>query len=431
MRRRIVLTGIGAVTPCGTGADALWQSAAAGRSGITARTGSDLPTIPVRAAGFIRDFEPAKFIANRKSLKVMCRDIQMAVVASYLARENSGLTSESITPVRSGVCIGAGVFEHDPEEMADSFKESLTEDARFDVVKFGASGMGRLFPLWLLKYLPNMPACHITIAHNLQGPSNTITADSSGSMSSIEEAARVIDRGTADLMFCGGAECRLYGAGLLRYHARGELKNGTGAETDYPVFSDRSAGIVPGEGGTILVLESLEHAQARSARPLAELLGFFSGGDLSDGGVKGLAELMAHAMREALRVSGLKPEEVDVVHLSAKGLKTEDAAEAEAVRAVFGSLPAERRPRLAATKGLSGFLGYAAGPTEVALAARSLSEGRAVPSAVSGATLLPDFGFTSAGDSAPVKRILVNHFESGLAHHALVLGAAGAGGRHA
>lgn len=426
MKRRVVLTGIGPVTPCGTGADALWQSAAESRSGITLRAESDLPTIPIRAAGFVRDFEPAKFIANRKSLKVMCRDIQMAVVASYLARENAGLTAENIVPVRSGVCIGAGVFEHDPEEMSDSFKESLTEDAHFDVVKFGASGMGRLFPLWLLKYLPNMPACHITIAHNLQGPSNTITADSSGSMSSIEEALRVIDRGTADLMFCGGAECRLYGAGLLRYQARGELKNGTGTAAEYPVFSDRSAGIVPGEGGTILVLESLEHAKARLARPLAELLGFFSGGDLSDGNEKELAAGMAHAMREAIRSSGLRPEDVDVIHVSAKGLALEDRAEAEAIRAVFGSLPAERRPRLAVTKGLSGFLGYAAAPTEVALAARSLAAGRSVPSvAAAGSPLLADFRLTSAADGSPVKHILVNHFEAGLAHHALVLGGPG------
>lgn len=424
MKRRVVLTGVGAVTPCGVGVDALWQAAVEGRSGISARQDSDLPTIPIHAAGFIRDFEPAKFIANRKSLKVMCRDIQMAVVASYLARENAALTAEKIVPTRSGVCIGAGVFEHDPEELADSFRESIAGDARFDVVKFGASGMGRLFPLWLLKYLPNMPACHITIAHNLQGPSNTITADSSGSMSSIEEALRVIDRGTADLMFCGGAECRLYGAGLLRYHVRGELKGKSASASEYPVFSQASGGLVPGEGGTVLVLESLEHARARSARPLAELLGFFSGGDTSDGDARELAGIMAHAMREALRTSGLKPEEVDVVHVSARGLKGEDAAEAEAIREVFGSLAQDRRPRLAVTKGLTGFLGYSAAPVEVALAARSLALGRTVPSVVCGAPLLKDFKLTSAADSAPVKRVLVNHFESGLALHSLALSAA-------
>lgn len=425
MKRRVVLTGIGAVTPCGVGSDALWQSATESRSAITVRAESDLPTIPIRAAGFVRDFEPAKYIANRKSLKVMCRDIQMAVVASYLARENAALGTDAITPTRSGVCIGAGVFEHDPEEMADSFRESVGSDARFDAVKFGASGMGRLFPLWLLKYLPNMPACHITIAHNLQGPSNTITADSSGSMSSIEEAARVIDRGTADLMFCGGAECRLYGAGLLRYQARGELKNGTGPVSDYPVLSDRSGGIVAGEGGTVLVLESLDHARARSAKPLAELLGFFSGGDISGGDVKELSALMANAMRKAIHSSGVSPEDIDVIHVSAKGLQLEDRAEADAIRAVFGSLPAERKPRIAVTKGLTGFLGYSAAPVEVALAARSLAAGRSTPSLISGTPLLEDFRITSAADGEPVDRILVNHFEAGLALHALVLGGPG------
>lgn len=425
MTRRVVLTGIGAVTPCGMGADALWQAALEGRTGVSAVNENDLPTIPIRSAGFIRDFEPAKVIANRKSLKVMCRDIQMAVVASYLARDHAALTADKMTPTRSGVCIGAGIFEHDPEELADSFRESTRPDATFDVINFGASGMGRLFPLWLLKYLPNMPACHITIAHNLQGPSNTITADGSGSMASIEESLRVIDRGTADLMFCGGSECRVYGAGLLRYDARNELSKATdGAPSDYPVFSDRSAGLVPGEGGTVLVLESLEHAQGRGAKPLAELAGFFSGGDFSDGSVKGLAERMAHSMREALRRSGLNPSEIDVVHVSARGIQAEDQAEASAINEIFGTA-GEAKPRLAVTKGLTGFLGYSAAPVEVALAAMSLQAGRAVPSIMSGNNLLPSFKLTSAADNQPVRRILVNHFESGLAHQSIVLTAPG------
>lgn len=422
MKRRIVLTGIGTVTPSGVGIDALWQAVTDSRSAISARVESDLPTIPIRAAGYVRNFEPAKYIANRKSLKVMCRDIQMAVVASHLARESAALTLEQMTPVRSGVCISSGLFEHDPDELSDSFKESIDAAGEFDVVKFGASGMGRLFPLWLLKYLPNMPACHITIAHNLQGPSNTITADSSGSMSSIEESVRVIERGTADLMFCGGAECRLYGPGLLRYCTRGELRNGPGDDMSYPVFSDRSSGLVPGEGGTILVLESLEHALARSAKPLAELLGFFSGGDASDGGTQGLAHGMAHAMREAVRKSGLSPDQIDVIHVSARGLEREDQAEAQAIEAVFGSLPADRRPRLALTKPVTGFLGYSSAPVEVALAACSLAAGRSAPSILSGRPLLNDFRITSTADGSPVKHILVNHFEAGLAHHALVLG---------
>lgn len=429
MSRRVVLTGIGAVTPCGTGADALWRAALAGRSGVSATVEADLPTIPIAAAGYIRDFEPAKVIANRKSLKVMCRDIQMAVVASYLARDNAALASGSITPTRSGVCIGAGVFEHDPEELADSFRESVNADGTFDVVRFGASGMGRLFPLWLLKYLPNMPACHITIAHDLQGPSNTITADSSGSMSSVEESFRVIDRGSADLMFCGGSECRLYGAGLLRYEARGELnRSADGTPGSYPVFSDRSAGLVPGEGGTVLVLESLEHASARGADPLAEVLGFFSGGDFSDGGADALADRMAHSMREAVRSSGLRPSDIDVIHLSARGLKGEDLAEARAVRTVFGD--AARKPRVAVTKGLTGFLGYSAAPVEIALAAMSVKTGQAVPSIVSGEPLLAGFELTSASPAgAPVRRALVNHFESGLTLHSIVLSAVETAGR--
>src|SRR5262245_16030120 len=122
MKKRIVITGIGAVTPCGTGMEGFWEAAQNRKSGISAKQETDLPSYAISHAGFIRDFNPSQFVANRKSLKVMCRDIQMAVVASYLARQDAGLTEGGIEPERSGVCIGAGIFEHDPQEMADSFR---------------------------------------------------------------------------------------------------------------------------------------------------------------------------------------------------------------------------------------------------------------------------------------------------------------------
>ena len=435
MKRRVVITGIGMVGPCGSGREALWQAAQEGKSGISLKQDTDAPTLPIHAAGFMRDFQPAKIVTNRKSLKVMCRDIQMAVVASILAKQDAGLTDAEIKPTRSGVCIGAGIFEHDAEELSDSFRAALTENATFDARKFGAEGMGLLFPLWLLKYLPNMPACHITITHNLQGPSNTLTGESGGTASAIEESIRIIQRGTADLMFCGGAESRLYDQGLLRYHFRGVLKNGAEKNISYPVFSSQASGMVMGEGGTILILEELEHALERKAPIYAEIKGFFmsadglrrkkSTNDLRENQGK-ICESQTRTIKSALAASEISTEDVDAIHLSARGILLEDTAEAETVRTIFGNQ--KTKPTLVLTKGLTGFLGYAAAPTELALAGMSLREHSQVPSLVAGEPFLKGEFNVSAAQSpeAPqLQTILVNHFEEGFANHSFVLGAVG------
>lgn len=427
MSRRVVLSGMGLITPCGIGNAPLWAAAREGRSGLSARNEQDPVTIPVGVCGFVRDFQPQQFVKNRKSLKVMCRDIQMAVVASLLAREDAGLGEGSIVPERSGTCIGAGVFEHDPEEMADSFRAALTEDGHFDARRFGSDGMGQLFPLWLLKYLPNMPACHITISHSLQGPSNTLTADSGGTASAIEEAIRVIRRGHADLMFAGGAECRLQGAGLLRYHAQGMLRD-LSRGGRYEIFSARSGGAVIGEGGAILILEERSAALARGARIYAEVASFAVAADgLKNHDAAELSIRLEEVMRTALREAGVSPESVGGIFLSSRGLPREDEAEALAIGRVFGASAV--KPVLVAAKPLTGFLGYAAAPVSLGLAAMMMERRLSVQSFEDDAPYLaPNFKFARPEGSASwVERpILVHHFEEGLVHHAFVLTSAGA-----
>ena len=274
-----------------------------------------------------------------------------------------------------------------------------------------------------------MPACHITITHNLQGPSNTLTAESGGAASAIEESIRVIQRGTADVMFCGGAECRIYGQGLLRYYFRGALKNGSQKETAYCIFSPDSSGLVMGEGGTILILEEFEHALARNVPIYAEVKGFFASAD-SGHAVPGMqatdlaAESQVYTMASALKTSGVKPTEVDSLHLSAKGIREEDLAEAKALQKVFQTNHA--KPKLVSTKGLTGFLGYAAAPTEIALAALSLHEKVRVPSLVGDEVLLKDEFSVSRSYETDAKQscVLVNHFEKSFMNHTFVLGPA-------
>lgn len=420
--KRVVITGIGVVGPCGTGIEALWNAALANKSYVVPRQSEDPQMIPVPAAGFARDFQPKNLIVQRKSLKVMCRDIQMAVAASHLAFDDGLFGENSIVAERSGTCIGAGIFEHDPEEMADSFRASIVNEGTFDNIKFGAEGMSQLFPLWLLKYLPNMPACHITIAHGLRGPSNTLTADSAGSASALEESMRVILRGAADLMFTGGAESRLHGEGLLKYYSQGILAQSNA--TTYPIFSHTNQGIFAGEGGTLLILEELTSALSRGAKIYAEVLSFGSSADtaeISSTAANQRAQSIGRLMQRVLHRAQVEPREVDALHLNARGVLNEDQVEAEAIETVFGNLLPENRPQLVATKPLTGYMGFAAAPTEIALAAMSLQQQQLIRSDQISSSLLGDRFKVAMGNKAPLRYVMVNHFEKGLSNHSYLL----------
>jgi len=426
MRRRVVLTGIGTINACGEGKDALWRSAIDRVAGISELEPDDRAILPVGFAGRVRDFQPSKYIPNRKSIKVMCRDIQMAVATSFLARQDAGLVESGIEAERTGTCIGAGLFDYDMEELSESFRLSLAQGDAFDTRRFGEEGMSRLFPLWLLKYLPNMPSCQISIAHDLQGPSNTLTADGAGSAAAIEEAYRVIERGMADMMFCGGAQSRVSAHGLLRIHSLGRLRvNGDGS-CPYPVFSEEASGLVLGEGGCILILEEFERALKRNANIYAEVVGIFS---CADEGLSGGTSIPSRVrvMRGAMEEAKIGPDQIDTVHLNAIGIKDEDLEESKAIQDVFGSC--STKPILVATKTLTGFLGFASGGTEAALAALSLREGRLVPSMeAKGLFLNEHFSFSTNGASGSVRYALVNQFHQGLAHYTMILRRWGNGG---
>ncbi|MBF0253968.1 MAG: hypothetical protein HQL11_02435 [Candidatus Omnitrophica bacterium] len=422
--RRVVLTGLGLVTPCGIGGEAYWDAVSLGRAAIVPKGPDDLPTLPLTHAGFVRGFDASPYVKSRKSLKVMCRDIRMAVAASTLAKTDAGLTSDgSYEPRNAGVVIGAGIFEHDPEEMSEAFRAAESQPAGFDARKFGSEGMGRLFPLWLLKYLPNMPACHITIEHNLKGPSNTLTADSSGSAAAVEEAARIILRGSADVMFAGGAESRVFGGGLWRYFSEKMLKTGAQGDPVYPVFSPAASGLIMGEGAAILVLEERSRAVARGAKIYAEISGFASAADGGrDRETRG-AEYRADVMRAAIEAAGAKPEDVGLVYLSARGIGAEDLEESRAIEQVFAGCG--EKPGLVSAKAVTGFMGYADAPAGIALAAMGLREGVPARSLVPEDAYLKDsFGFEGRSRGAG-KLVMVNHFESALAFHSLVLKAGG------
>ncbi len=389
MKRRVVITGLGAVTASGEGAEALWKATLEKKSGIDFLSYSD----DWKSVGaLIKDFEPEKFIEQRKSLKVMARDIQLAVAGAKLALQDSNLNLSKTNRERFGVVVGSGVLNHELDELAYSLQNATDADGKIDLKKFGEEGLPALFPLWLLKYLPNMSACHISILFNLEGPNNTITTGASASLQAVGEATRIIERGSADLMLAGGAESKVNPVGMTQYQILGVLSdvNGHDPTRMYKPFDSEAGGIVVGEGSGFLVLEELEHAKKRSARIYAEVTGF---GSSSGSGHK-------TAMKSALAESKVPPSELGYVQAAGIGIAKEDTLEAESIYEVFdGSAPGLL---VSASKPVTGFTGFSAGALDLIISALSIANS-VIPPTMNFKHATPALGFQIVTDE-PVKK---------------------------
>ena len=349
-RSKVVVTGVGAVCSLGTTAAGLWRGLVEGETGLRPVRAFDATGLGVRVAGEVPDFNIVKEVPRhyRKATKVMARDIELAVMAAKNAFADAGLSTAadeagpSFDSARFGTSIGAGLVSTDLNELALAIA-AAEEGGRVDWGKWGREGMAKLTPLWLLKYLPNMLASHVTIIHGLTGPSNNLTCAEAGGHLSIGEAARIIERGDADGMVAGGAETLVSPMGMVR---RKLLNRLTAGETVRP-FADDADGTAVGEGGALLVLESADHAAGRGATVLAEVAGFGCSQDTVDPAtpdLKGTA--YAAAVTAALRDAGLSPADVDAVVPHGLGIPAHDAAELIGLRRVFG----EALPPLVTTK---------------------------------------------------------------------------------
>ncbi|MDR3639263.1 MAG: beta-ketoacyl-[acyl-carrier-protein] synthase family protein [Isosphaeraceae bacterium] len=345
--RRVVITGLGLITPIGTGPDAFWAALAAGRSGVRKIAAFPVEGLPSDLAAEVLDFneKTAKALALpkykkvlSKSLKYMARDILLAVSAAQLAVADAGLADGGVDPTRIGVDLGAGLISTELDELAPAIVHATKASGEFDYHVYGSEGIPRINPLWLLKYLPNMLACHISILIDCQGPSNTITEAEAASNTAIGEAARIIGRGRADVMVSGGADSKIHPLSLIRMSLLGQTTRWAGDPSKgCRPFDVGRDGTVPGEGAGIMILEEREHALARGARIHGEVLGFGSGCDASAaGGLDPDGVGTEIAIRAALRDAGLAPG--DVGHVNAHGLGTpvSDLAEARALHRVFG-----------------------------------------------------------------------------------------------
>src|SRR5947207_4227885 len=270
--RRVVVTGIGVVSPVGIGAAAFWQNLVAGNVGVRRIQQFDPSGFACQIGGEVPAFKIGDYVPKsyRKATKVMARDIELAVVAADDAFKDAGIQSKAYTETpaidgkRFGCNIGAGLISAELNELTSAMTTARSDENpnKLDLKKWGRDGMGQLTPLWLLKYLPNMLACHVTIIHGLMGPSNTITCSDASSHLAIGEAFRTIQRGKAELAICGGAESKLNPMGLMRQTLLGRLsetKNDS-PETAVRPFDVDAAGSAIGEGGGLFILEEYEHA---------------------------------------------------------------------------------------------------------------------------------------------------------------------------
>jgi 3-oxoacyl-[acyl-carrier-protein] synthase II len=381
--RRTVLTGFGVLNPIGSTPDAFWQALVAGTSGIRTITLLDPSALPTRFAGELSGFVAKSMMTDtkyRKELKSMARTVELGVIASQLAAQNAGITKGSIAPERIGIEYASLMGATDINDMAAAARVASPEGRDIDMGVWGTSGLGEIVPYWMLKYLPNMPACHTTILYDLRGPSNTQIPGDSAGLVALAEAARIIRRGAADVMFVGGSEGRLNAITLARYNLflQFSRRNDDPAHAVRPFDATRD-GTAMGEGAAVFTLEELEHAKQRNATILGEVVGCASG---VDRGKKGPG--LAKVIRNALAAAGIGPNDVDHVNAHGTGTTVGDAFEARGIAEVFG-----RNTPVFAPLSRFGNLGAASGLSELACSVLALKNGQ-VPGTLNHEKPAPD-----------------------------------------
>jgi len=259
----IVITGIGVVSPIGIGIEPFWNSLRKGTSGVRPYSVLQGTEMPVRFGGEITDFDAKQYVTPRKSLKVMSREIQLGFAAAAMAVENAGIASGTIDPDRFGVVFGSEMPYGPPEELVDVY-QGCKVDGKIDPGLWPEQAMKKNFPLWMLKYLPNMTACHIGIAQDARGPSNSIAHGDVSSLQAMIEAMHIIRRGHADVMIVGGFGARLNVTQILyRSDANLSHRGDDPAAASRPFDAARD-GMVNGEGAASLVIERREYADGTS-----------------------------------------------------------------------------------------------------------------------------------------------------------------------
>lgn len=358
MKRRVVITGLGAVTPIGNTVDTFWDSIRAGRIGIGPITRFDTTEYKVKLAAEVRDFDPKDHM-DFKSARRMERFSQYAVAAAREAFSDAALHMEQEDPYRAGVCVGSGVGS----------LEAMEKNA----AKVLDNKPSKVHPLLVPMMISNMAAGNISIQLGLMGKcTDVVTACASGTHC-IGDAFRAIQYGDADVMVAGGTESCICGTGIAGFTNLTALSTVEDPEKASLPFDKKRSGFVLGEGAGIVILEELSHAVKRGAHIYAELVGYGATADAyhitspkEDG--SGAAKAMALAMEEA----GVRPEEVTYINAHGTGTHHNDLFETRAIHLAFGE--AARHVHINSTKSMTGHLLGGAGGVEAVVCAKSIAE---------------------------------------------------------
>ncbi len=363
-RRRVVITGMGVLTPLGLSLAETWENAKAGKSGVTRITQFDASAMPTQIAGELKGFKPEAYMPAKEARR-MARCSQVALAATQQALADAGLTLPLANPERVGVAVGVGM----------GGMEWTCNQARV----YWEKGVGAVSPFALTAALPNIPTYHVSIYTGAQGAVIAPVAACASGTQAIGEAAEFIRHGRADVMFAGGTEALVYDIAIGAFCAMRAMstRNDEPERASRPFDRDRD-GFVFAEGAGILVLESLDHALARGARIYAEVLGHASSLDayhIAQPDPEGRGA--QRAMRWALEDAGIAPEEVDYINTHGTGTPLGDPIETFAVKSVFGAHA--YKLALSSTKSMMGHTMGAAGAIESVITVMTLVEGIITP----------------------------------------------------
>jgi 3-oxoacyl-[acyl-carrier-protein] synthase II len=361
--KRVVVTGLGAVTPIGLGAEEFWAGLAAGRNGVAEVTHFDVADFRSKLAAEVQDFHPEEWL-DRKAAGRMDRFVQFAMVSARMAYEDAGLSSGSFDPLRAGVIIGSGIGGS--KGIENGYKA---------LAKRGPRGMS---PFTVSLFLINMAACQVSIEYGLKGYLSAPSVACSTGLEAIGQAMRVLQYGDADLMLAGASEACIDVLAYGGFCATRSMTDNPDPETASRPFDVNRNGFVMGEGAGVVVLETLEHAQKRGATIHAELIGFGNTADAHhltaphpDG------DGMIRVMQAAIRDAGIAREQVDYINAHGTSTLLNDKSESAAVVEVFGE-HAEAL-KISSNKSMIGHLMAASGAVEFVATVMSIKQQMAPP----------------------------------------------------
>lgn len=371
MKKRVAITGIGAITPLGIGIKENWEKIKNGEQAISQIEFPGGNFFPHTFCGTVNNFNPSDFISERKMIKLMNREAQLAVSATKLAIEDAGIDGY-YSPYRTGLYLGTGLTSGGLENLIPLAKNSIDENCGFSYRRLGSEALPNCNPLISFKMLANMPLCYISILFKIKGPNFVFNPWSSKTAQALGEGMRAIQQGEIDCAVVGGCDSRNHYIGFLTFTKLGMLsKKGISCP-----FDKKRDGIILSEGACVLILEELEKAESRKAKIYAEFSGYATATDTDSETLfsKNL-EVLEQALKRAISDAGLDADDVDFISASANSHPVGDFVEAQAIEALFS----KKHPFVNSIKGMTGDMVAAAAPFELAMCAFSLKEGMLPP----------------------------------------------------